>query len=811
VATNPGTQSGDVVIALFYSDSTIPSQTSSGWTSAGTAVTTNYNLGAFWRVAGASEPASWAMPGGAGSTSIIGTIVVTGANTSAPIGAFATSSGAATTAQSAPSVTPTVANSLLINCFAQKSASATHSTVASATEAFDVQEGSEMSMAADYQLVAATTATGTKSSTASASAAYDSLSLAISPATTSTGSGTFTGTGSGTLTASGVPAPGAGLSLSGSGTLTSAGSPRPTGSVNLSGSGTLTLTPARTFYVSPTGSDAADGLSSSSPWATLAKVQATTLAAGDSVLFARGGTWTQASTATNMLSVSASGNASARITLGAYGSGAAPILDGATKVTNCIAVSGNYVTVADLTVRNAAVLGTGGASGVFVTGTDSIVQRVEASGCYVGVTLYDGAHRGKILSCNLHDNTRLYIGPGAADDAFANGIGVWAADSVELASNTISGHVATSPDFGVDGAAIEIYGATNALIHHNVATDNQTFTELGRAGTANNTYHDNLVTSAQNQRYALTIQGTDGEGPVYGTRWINNTVVLTGATGCEGYYVGAGVDLYLHNNIWVVSYIGEHGAGSTIDEGHSVYVGDTSGVSVAATSTAAANLAAVKFVNAAGGNYRLAPGSPAIDRGTSVAYTTDLDGNARTAGTSPDAGAYEFGSGSNLFGTLALSGSGGLALSGVPALTATLALSGSGALTLIPAEAYADTLALTGSGVLAVSGAPDMPVAEHTFLLTTPSQTVYTRLAGRGLFASTEWALTLWRIDGQWFSGRNPTADQVAAADRFYGGGRIHHVSADEAAELSDAGFGSCIDLPYASVGSAPLGASRVA
>jgi hypothetical protein len=51
------------------------------------------------------------------------------------------------------------------------------------------------------------------------------------------------------------------------------------------------------------------------------------------------------------------------------------------------------------------------------------------------------------------------------------------------------------------------------------------------------------------------------------------------------------------------------------------------------------------FVNAAGGDYHLVAGSPAIDAGQDVGeiVPVDKDGRARPVGAFPDIGAYEFG------------------------------------------------------------------------------------------------------------------------------------------------------------------------
>lgn len=48
---------------------------------------------------------------------------------------------------------------------------------------------------------------------------------------------------------------------------------------------------AATYYVSPTGSDTYSGLTTSTPWSSIAKVNSAALQPGDSVLFMRGGGW----------------------------------------------------------------------------------------------------------------------------------------------------------------------------------------------------------------------------------------------------------------------------------------------------------------------------------------------------------------------------------------------------------------------------------------------------------------------------------------------------------------------------------------
>jgi len=78
-----------------------------------------------------------------------------------------------------------------------------------------------------------------------------------------------------------------------------------------------------TYYVDPSGSDSANGLTPATAWQTIAKVNGTTLTPGQSVGFARGGVWRE------QLTPGQSGTAGSPITFGAYGSGATPILTGA--------------------------------------------------------------------------------------------------------------------------------------------------------------------------------------------------------------------------------------------------------------------------------------------------------------------------------------------------------------------------------------------------------------------------------------------------------------------------------------------------
>src|SRR5438552_3234388 len=80
---------------------------------------------------------------------------------------------------------------------------------------------------------------------------------------------------------------------------------------------------ASTFYVDATGGiDTNDGLSQASAWKTVAKVNGSTFAAGDQILFKRGQIWNES------LVPPSSGASGNPIGFDAYGTGEAPTLTG---------------------------------------------------------------------------------------------------------------------------------------------------------------------------------------------------------------------------------------------------------------------------------------------------------------------------------------------------------------------------------------------------------------------------------------------------------------------------------------------------
>ena len=94
---------------------------------------------------------------------------------------------------------------------------------------------------------------------------------------------------------------------------------------------------AVTYYIAPSGSDTNNGTSQSTPWKTIDRANQISFnyLPGDKILFQRGGEYR------GKLLINSNGNANAYIEVGAYGTGAQPIISGSVAVTGWTLHSGN--------------------------------------------------------------------------------------------------------------------------------------------------------------------------------------------------------------------------------------------------------------------------------------------------------------------------------------------------------------------------------------------------------------------------------------------------------------------------------------
>lgn len=193
-----GVVSGDLLVAVVARSQTAAattSFTSSGWTSAaffaGSSVGNDPVVGVLWKAAGGSEPTSYTFT----STSYSGTdqfvvhiLALTGASTTSPfvVTPVKTDAGSTSSSVVAPSVSPSVDDSLLVCWFAclYFGSGTTWTTPSGMTERVD-RGGVWLHPATDTELRPSSGATGTRTAVHSVTPAHPgrSLSFAIRPGT----------------------------------------------------------------------------------------------------------------------------------------------------------------------------------------------------------------------------------------------------------------------------------------------------------------------------------------------------------------------------------------------------------------------------------------------------------------------------------------------------------------------------------------------------------------------------------------------------------------------------------------------------
>jgi parallel beta-helix repeat protein len=406
-----------------------------------------------------------------------------------------------------------------------------------------------------------------------------------------------------------------------------------------------------TYYVDcVSGINTNSGTSPSSAWKTLSKVSSTTFSAGQSVLLKRGCTWNES------LTINSSGTSTSPITFGAYGTGERPII---TRTSNgIVSVGGSYVVIEDIYAK-------AGASQVdpncqnnpigFVVGfemklgsANNIVRNSKATGGYAGIYIRPGSHHNIVENNIFSDNismSPLDINPD--NDAGAFGVLLWGDDN-EIRNNTISGHNACSYDYvGGDGSAVEIFGGQRNKIHHNFATDNQAFSELGHTRSSDNYYYYNTVTSTlATSDFLITRGGDDNRyGPINNTVVYNNSVYFTGSSS-QGVICHGGCSssvLTLKNNIIWANYQALY-ADAPFNESNNIFwkTGGSPRVAGGITISSTSKLVDPKYVNAASQNLHLLSTSPAINAGTTTIDDNDIDNETVPGGSTVDIGADEY-------------------------------------------------------------------------------------------------------------------------------------------------------------------------
>jgi parallel beta-helix repeat protein len=455
--------------------------------------------------------------------------------------------------------------------------------------------------------------------------------------------------------------------------------PTPTPAPTATPTPTPTPTGLRTFYVATTGSDTNSG-SLSSPWRTIQRAADQALP-GD-VIYIRAGTYAGFSMNGR------SGTPSAPITFTRYPGDSRPIIDGKGAVTYVINLQNLHdVRVSWLQVTGAQAPGQTGAGiqvyasskvvisdnvlhdnsayGVRIyNSTYTIAERNDIYGNGTGVDVRNQGEGVQILYNDVHNQDRMLTNTaGGNDDTGALGIGFVRTTGATLAKgNRIWGNRAVSYDYGHDGGALEVYGASNVTMTENVMWDNEGVFESGTdSGTAcaNNVFTRNIaydnnanqlnpglyLRCASNMLiahntfqnldywvYAIDRASTTYSGAIDGIRIINNAVSMNGG---KIYSFGANVPL----STYTIDYNLDYAPNGTVAYVSGVGTATTTAQFTALTGKQAHGVnAAPGFVNGAAYDFRLTSSSSAKDKATVLSGVT-----GSYVGVAPDMGRYEYG------------------------------------------------------------------------------------------------------------------------------------------------------------------------
>lgn len=416
---------------------------------------------------------------------------------------------------------------------------------------------------------------------------------------------------------------------------------------------------AATFYVDAVaGNDRNSGLSSASAWRTLdqvaresnnRKVRKSGFAAGDRILFRRGQTFQ--SSAYPVIKVA--GTAAAPVELDAWGEGDAPRFDNAApNVYDLVMkVDGSHALL-----RNLAFIKANAANvtefGAYLAGTGHRITACDFSGVGIGVKLEGTGHR--VDHSVFHDLTMVVADTAYPDNDYgAIGVLVSNASNITVDHSRFERLRAASPDYGVDGSALEIFNAAaNVRFSNNVVHEVAALTEIGGSVSthvaSDIVLHHNLVLNADSVGYFHNHAGGSAYGLVVrNVRFEHNTFSKT-SDNTRSFLLGFGVppaanEFFLRNNI--IEHRNSTGlfynAGQLVHQSNLYWLTNASfgdpGFAFSATELAANPL----LRDPAAGDYRLSAGSVAIDRGQALGYAADLDELVMPVGNGPDLGAYE--------------------------------------------------------------------------------------------------------------------------------------------------------------------------
>ncbi|MBI5505192.1 MAG: right-handed parallel beta-helix repeat-containing protein [Deltaproteobacteria bacterium] len=391
---------------------------------------------------------------------------------------------------------------------------------------------------------------------------------------------------------------------------------------------------ATDYYVATAGSDAADGLTPGSAWATL-QFAADTVLPGDTVHVADGNY--------AGFNIAAVGSAAQPIVFLAEGSAVAITSDNASTPDGINIENAAYITIDGfissgrtragirsavsnhITVRNCTA-GTNGRWGIFTGFVDDLlIEDNETFGSIAehGIYTSNSGDRPVIRRNHVHDNHANGIHMNG--DQSMGGDGLISNALVE--SNVIHGNGAAG------GSGINMDGVTDSVVRNNLLYDNHAsgislYQIDGATGSTGNLVINNTIVNASNARWCVNINTGSTGNRLYNNILYNNHP-SRGVITIDSSSLGGFASDY--NSLM----------DRMSSDGDATIVTLATWQSLGYDTHSFTATPADHFLNPAG-DFHLLGSSPAIDAGTAIdAPGTDVEGGARPVGGGFDIGAYE--------------------------------------------------------------------------------------------------------------------------------------------------------------------------
>ncbi len=400
---------------------------------------------------------------------------------------------------------------------------------------------------------------------------------------------------------------------------------------------------ATTYYVSPSGSDANAGTSTTRPWKTLARVAKaqSVLKPGDTIYF-RGGDYLITSASPYFYSLTTDGTSSSRITYKNY-NGEKPVIvydwrKNPPEKRFLLEVLGDYITIDGLGFRqteSSRLLSFNGnieldinktKSAIHAFGVSDIIRNATIDN-FSGLGIQSGQSKYLLVEgCNIR-------GTGSHPLYISSGYGTFR-------NNTLDGSRGKSNAHGIQiqGTLAEGNSVGNK-IYGNLIKNGQGSGIIISGPVANNLIYNNVIVNG-GVKSGQPLSFWEYSGLIgLGNKFYNNTAIGKSAVSLISQFKGSGKNVKVYNNIFHPSVPVDIGLLSSTNVYSNIFYNVKGTALPKGSGNSIKNPMLMNPTGISAQDAMLRSGSPAISTATSGASATDYRNKARSI---PDKGAYEY-------------------------------------------------------------------------------------------------------------------------------------------------------------------------